>query len=130
MPSCPRAEIVRDGDVGVYHCYSRCVRRTFLCGIDPATDMDYEYRRDWVCQFEKTLAGLFAIEVAFHAELSNHIHLVLRTRPDAGRIRAAVGHQRPDGSRGQNGRGSGPFGTDPGPTRCDRNSLGPVDHAI
>ena len=73
---------MRDGDVGVYHCYSRCVRRAFLCGIDPVADTDYQYRRDWVCQFQETLAGLFGIEVAFHAELSNHIHLVLRTRPD------------------------------------------------
>ena len=28
------------------------------------------------------LAGLFCIEVAFHAEMSNHLYLVLRTRPD------------------------------------------------
>jgi hypothetical protein len=82
MPSCPRKEIVRGGDVGVYHCYSRCVRRASLCGVDAVADKDYEYRRDWVCQFEEALAGLFGIEVAFHAELSNHIHLVLRTRPD------------------------------------------------
>ena len=82
MPSCPRGDIVRLGEVGVYHCWSRCVRRAFLCGIDPLSGKDYEYRRDWVCQFEEELAGLFAIDIGFHAELSNHIHVVLRTRPD------------------------------------------------
>ena len=82
MPSCPRGEIVRDGEVGVYHCYSRCVRRAQLCGNDPVTGKDFEYRRDWICQFEEALAGLFGIEVAFHGELSNHIHLILRSRPD------------------------------------------------
>ena len=82
MPSCPRGEIVRDGEVGVYHCWSRCVRRAFLCGNDPVTGKDFEHRRDWICQFEERLAGLFGIEVAFHGELSNHIHVVLRTRPD------------------------------------------------
>jgi hypothetical protein len=66
----------------VYHCWSRCVRRAFLCGNDPVTGQDFEYRRDWICQFEERLAGLFGIEVAFRGELSNHIHLILRTRPD------------------------------------------------
>ena len=82
MPSCPRGEIVRDGEVGVYHCWSRCVRRAFLCGNDPVTGKDFGYRRDWIRQFEERLAGLFGIEVAFRGELNNHIHLILRTRPD------------------------------------------------
>jgi hypothetical protein len=58
------------------------VRRAFLCGRDPHSGKDYEYRRDWICQFEEKLAGLFAVEVGFHAELSNHLHVVLRNRPD------------------------------------------------
>ncbi len=82
MPSCPRGEIVQDGEVGVYHCWSRCVRRAFLCGNDPVTGKDFGYRRDWIRQFEGRLAGLFGIEVAFRGELNNHIHLILRTRPD------------------------------------------------
>jgi hypothetical protein len=28
------------------------------------------------------LAGLFGIEIGFHCEMANHIHLILRTRPD------------------------------------------------
>ena len=82
MPACPRSDVVCVGEVGVYHCWSRCVRRAFLCGQDPLTGKDYEYRREWIRDFEEFLAGLFGIEVGFHAELSNHIHLVLRTRPD------------------------------------------------
>ena len=82
MPSCPRGEIVRLGEVAVYHCWSRCVRRAFLCGEDHVSGKDYEYRRDWIRDFEECLAGLFGIEIGFHAERSNHIHLVLRTRLD------------------------------------------------
>jgi hypothetical protein len=31
--------------------------------------------------FQETLAGLFAIEVAFRAEMSNHLHLILKAQP-------------------------------------------------
>ncbi len=82
MAGCARSEIVRCGEVGVYHCWARCVRRAFLCGTDPLTGRNYEHRRDWLHQLQGQLAGLFGVEIAFHAEMGNHAHLVLRTRPD------------------------------------------------
>jgi hypothetical protein len=82
MPACPRSHIVASGEVGVYHCWSRCVRRAFLCGFDPVKKKNYNYRRAWIRKLEQQLARLFAIDIAFHAELRNHIHLILRTRPD------------------------------------------------
>ena len=82
MPTCSRGEIVRLGEVALYHCWSRCVRQAFLCGQDSVTGKNYEYRRAWIRDLEETLAGLFGIEIGFHGELSNHLHLVLRTRPD------------------------------------------------
>jgi hypothetical protein len=57
------------------------VRRAFLCGRDPYTKRDYSHRRDWIIGREEQLAGLFAIDIEFRAELSNHLHLVLRTMP-------------------------------------------------
>jgi len=82
MPSCPRSEIVPECEVGVYHVWTRCVRRAFLCGTDPLTGNDYNHRREWIHDFQKQLASLTAVEIGFHAELSNHLHLVLRARPD------------------------------------------------
>ena len=82
MPSCARGEIVQLDEVGVFHCWNRCVRRAFLCGIDPLTGNDYTYRRDWIRGTEEALAALFAIEVAFRSEMVNHVHVILRTRPD------------------------------------------------
>ena len=70
MPSCPRSEIVGEGEVGVYHCWSRCVRRAFFCGNDPLSGKDFEYRRHGISKFEERFTGLFRIEVAFHGELS------------------------------------------------------------
>jgi hypothetical protein len=53
-----------------------------LCGEDPLTGKNYEYRRSWIYQMQAILAGLFGIDIGFRAELSNHIHLLLRNRPD------------------------------------------------
>jgi hypothetical protein len=36
-------------------------------------------------EVEQQLARLFAIDIGFHAELANHLHLILRTRPDLSR---------------------------------------------
>jgi hypothetical protein len=70
---------------GVYHCTARCVRQMFLCGWDPLTGRDYSYRRGWIIQREEQLAGLFAIDIEFRAELRTHLHLVLRTMPEVAR---------------------------------------------
>ena len=37
MPAYARSHIVPPDEVGVYHCMARCVRRAFLCGVDPLT---------------------------------------------------------------------------------------------
>ena len=70
---------------GIFHCTARCVREMFLCGKDPLTGNDYTYRRDWIILREEHLAGLFAIDIEFRAELSTHLHLVLRTMPEVAR---------------------------------------------
>ncbi len=82
MPSCPRDQVVAKGEIGIYHCWNRCVQQAFLCGVDKNTGKDYGYRRGWVEHTEQLLAGVFAVEIAFHAVMDNHVHLVLRARPD------------------------------------------------
>jgi REP element-mobilizing transposase RayT len=82
MPAYARREIVASDVIAVYHCFVRCVRRAFLCGVDPLTDKDHEHRKTWVRDRLEQLASIFAIEVCGYAVMSNHIHVVLRTRPD------------------------------------------------
>ncbi|MFT7640980.1 MAG: hypothetical protein ACI9G1_002724, partial [Pirellulaceae bacterium] len=78
-----RGETIDPFTVGVYHVWSRCVRRAWLCGgVDPETGKNYDHRRKW---FEERLAlqaTLFGIEVCFLAGMVNHGHHVSRTRPD------------------------------------------------
>jgi hypothetical protein len=82
MPTYARGQIVVEDMVGVYHCIARCVRRAFLCGVDPYTGQDYSHRKEWILDRLRDLAGLFAIEVCGYSVMSNHLHLVLRNRPD------------------------------------------------
>ena len=82
MPTYARGQIVVEDQVGVYHCIARCVRRAFLCGFDPYTGQDFSHRKEWILDRMRALAGLFAIEVCGYSVMSNHLHLVLRNRPD------------------------------------------------
>jgi len=77
-----RKTVVEAGEVGVYHCISRCVRRAFLCGEDRYSGHNYEHRRGWVRDRIRSLSELFGVDVFAYAVMSNHLHLVLRVRPD------------------------------------------------
>jgi REP element-mobilizing transposase RayT len=82
MPAYARRDIVDEERVGVYHCIARCVRRAFLCGTDSYSGRDYGHRKAWIVDRLRRLAGLFGVEVCGYAIMSNHLHLVLRNRPD------------------------------------------------
>ena len=85
MVASARRKLLGGERQAVFHCWTRCVRRAFLCGRDSRTRKDYSHRRDWIVRREEQLAGLFAIDIEFRAELSSHLHIVLRTLPRVAR---------------------------------------------
>ena len=82
MPRVNRREIFSETDIQAFHVISRCVRRNHLCGHDRRSGRDYSHRREWIRSRVEELAGIFAVEVLAYALMENHMHLVIRTRPD------------------------------------------------
>ncbi|MFO0902878.1 MAG: hypothetical protein U0939_07755 [Pirellulales bacterium] len=82
MPSKRRRQIMEKNRVGAYHCFSQCVRRAFLAGLDLVSGNDYTYRKEWVRQRLEALASVFTIDVLDYAVMENHVHTILRNRPD------------------------------------------------
>ena len=82
MSRLARNEYLDPQAIQVVHVTARCVRRAFLCGEDPYSGKLSEHRRRWIRDRLETLASFFAIECLTFAVLSNHLHLVLRSRPD------------------------------------------------
>ncbi|KDM93347.1 transposase [Photobacterium galatheae] len=72
-----RSQLICPEATPYYHCVSRCVRRSFLCGYDEQTQTSYEHRRAWVERRLMQIADAFCVDVCAYAIMSNHYHLVL-----------------------------------------------------
>lgn len=82
MPRPMRHEQFTADEVCIVHAVQRCVRRAFLAGVDAASGKDYSFRREAIRRRMEALASVFAMDILTYAVMSNHLHLILRNRPD------------------------------------------------
>ena len=82
MARLAREEVFAPDEVAVVHVMNRVVRRCFLFGTDSLTGKNYDHRKTWIEDLFQHFAGCFGIDLLCFAILSNHFHLVLRSRPD------------------------------------------------
>jgi len=69
-------------DTPYYHVVTRCVRRTFLCGVNHETGQNFEHRRQWIEDRIRLLSSIFAVDICAYAVMSNHVHIVIKLCPD------------------------------------------------
>ena len=77
-----RRDIFDPNEVGAYSTTQRTVRRAWLCGLDPVSGKSFEHRRTWIQNRLQELAASFAIDCLSFAVMVNHVHVILRNRPD------------------------------------------------
>jgi REP element-mobilizing transposase RayT len=77
-----RRDIFDPNEVGAYHAVQRTVRRAWLCGADPVSGNSFEHRRTWIQNRLEELSASFGIDCLSFAVMVNHVHVILRNRPD------------------------------------------------
>ncbi len=82
MPK-PRNSILSLDITPYYHCTSKCVRGSFLCGVDKTTGCDYTHRRKWLRDRLLFLSSTFSIKIAAFSIMENHFHVVLFVNKNA-----------------------------------------------
>ncbi|MEZ6034312.1 MAG: hypothetical protein R3C17_14555 [Planctomycetaceae bacterium] len=82
MARLARVEVFAADEIAIVHVTNRVVRRCFLLGNDPVTGKNFDHRKRWLDEQLIHQARHFGIDLLCQAILSNHFHLVLRSRPD------------------------------------------------
>ena len=82
MARLARVEVFAADEIAIVHVMNRTVRRCFLMGDDAFSGKNFDHRKVWLDEQLIHQARHFGIDLLCQAILSNHFHLVLRSRPD------------------------------------------------
>ena len=75
-----RRDIFDPNEVGAYHAVQRTVRRAWLCAMDTVSGKSFEHT--WIQDRLQELSASFGIACLSFAVMVNHVHVILRNRPD------------------------------------------------
>jgi hypothetical protein len=54
----------------------------FFCGTDAVSGKCFDHRKEWIQRRLEFLAGNLAVDILGFSIMSNHLHVVVRNRPD------------------------------------------------
>jgi len=77
-----RRETMDPHEVVTAHIFNRTVRKRFLLGEDASSGKNFDHRKIWIEQYLQQFSKQFGVDLLGFSILSNHMHLILRTRPD------------------------------------------------
>lgn len=77
-----RSKIFKRDKCGIYHCTQKINRGRRLMGKDKLSKKSFHHRRRWVQDQLREMARGYAFDVLAFAIMENHLHVVLRNRPD------------------------------------------------
>jgi hypothetical protein len=82
MARLARVEVFAADEIAIVHVMNRTVRRCFLFGFDSVSGKNYDHRKQWIDDQLRQQAMYFGIDLLSYSILSNHFHVMLRSRPD------------------------------------------------
>ena len=82
MARMSREEVFSPDEIAVVHVVHRVTRRACLMGYDDYTGKNFDHRRGWVESELQRSAASFGIDLIAYSVMNNHLHMVLRSRPD------------------------------------------------
>ena len=77
-----RGSLIKPDEITIVHTVAKTVRNLFLFGGDLATQTHNSHRKDWILEILEFQSSLMAIDLLGFSLMSNHIHQILRSRPD------------------------------------------------
>lgn len=77
-----RGSLINPNEVTIVHAVAKTARNLFLLGEDFATRTHNSHRKAWIVDILEFQCSLMAIDLLDFCVMDNHIHQVLRSRPD------------------------------------------------
>jgi REP element-mobilizing transposase RayT len=77
-----RGSLINPNEVTIVHTVAKTSRNLFLLGEDFATRTSNSHRKVWIVDILEFQCSLMAIDLLDFSLMGNHIHQVLRSRPD------------------------------------------------
>lgn len=82
MARASRGSKISPDEINIVHVWSQVVQQMPLLGSDPTTGQDFSHRKDWFIDIMAHQSMYMAVEILRFAIMDNHVHFLLRTRPD------------------------------------------------